>query len=167
MKIVSIDPGYDRMGIAVIERDVRNKEVLLYSDCVRTDKEQSFTDRMFFVVRAFIDVIEKFDPEELAIEKLFFQNNQKTAMQVSRTIGALEFAALERGLSLFEYTPLEVKTAVTGNGRSTKQEITKMIPLLIACPKINAGEKMLDDEYDAIAIGLSHLAMRQAKLLQR
>lgn len=167
MKIVSIDPGYDRMGIAVIEKDDRGKETLLYSECVITNKEQPFTERLLFVVKALIETIESFSPTEFAIEKLFFQNNQKTAMQVSRVIGALEFAALERGLEHFEYTPLEIKTAVTGNGRSTKQEMMKMIPLIISCPKIASGEKMLDDEYDAIAVGLSHLALRQAKILKK
>lgn len=167
MKIVSIDPGYDRMGIAVIEKNSLGKEVLLYSDCITTNKEQPFTERLFFVVRALIETIESFSPTELAIEKLFFKNNQKTGMQVSRVIGALEFAALERGLELFEYTPLEIKTAVTGSGKSTKQQVMKMVPLIISCPKITAGEKMLDDEYDAIAVGLSHLAMRQAKLLRK
>lgn len=167
MKIVSVDPGYDRMGIAIIERNERGKETLLYSDCITTDKAQPFTERLHFVVKAFVEAIEGFSPTEFAIEKLFFKNNQKTAMQVSRVIGALEFAALEHGLDLFEYTPLEIKVAVTGNGRSTKQEVMKMIPLIIACPKEKAGEKMIDDEYDAIAVGLSHLAMRQSKILRR
>lgn len=167
MKIIAIDPGYDRLGIAVIEKDERGKETLLYSECVQTDKKQVFTERMLFVVNALIEAIETFAPTEFAIEKLFFQNNQKTAMQVSRVIGALEFAALERGLNLFEYTPLEIKAAITGNGRSSKIEMMKMIPLIISCPKIVAGEKMLDDEFDAIAVGLSHLAMRQTKIREK
>lgn len=167
MKIISVDPGYDRMGIAVIEKDEFGRENLLFSDCIVTDKKQPFTERLFFVAQAFVEAVDSFSPTELAIEKLFFKNNQKTAMQVARVIGAIELAALTRGLNLFEYTPLEIKTAVTGNGRSTKQEMMKMVPLIISCPKIKSGEKMLDDEYDAIAVGLSHLAMRQSKLLKK
>lgn len=167
MRIISIDPGYDRMGIAVIEKDERGKESLVFSECVTTDREKEFTARLLFMVDSFIETVESFSPVEFAIEKLFFQNNQKTAIQVSRVIGALEFAALKKDLTLFEYTPLQIKSAVTGNGRSTKQEMMKMIPLIITCPKEKRGEKMLDDEYDAIAVGLTHLAMRQSKIMER
>lgn len=161
MKVVSLDPGYNRLGIAVIEKGSSGKETLLYSTCFITEKTEVFEKRLFLATKAFAKVIETYNPDECALEKLFFQNNQKTAMFVSRVIGSLSYVALENDLPLFEYTPLQIKTAVTGNGRSDKQEIMKMIPLIISCPKQINGEKMLDDEYDAIAVGLTHLAMRK------
>src|SRR5690606_31954114 len=123
MKIVSLDPGYDRLGIAVIEKEDSGKETLLYSACHTTDKNEAFESRLYSASQGFKRVIESFSPDECAIEKLFFQNNQKTGMFVSRVIGALSYVALESGLPLFEYTPLQIKTAVTGNGRSGKREI--------------------------------------------
>lgn len=165
MRIISIDPGYDRLGIAVIEKDTQGKEVLLFSTCHTTEKTEPFENRLFSVVRAFRETLETYSPEECAFEKLFFQNNQKTAMFVSRVIGALTYVSLEKSVPVFEYTPLQIKTAVTGNGKSNKLEMMKMIPLIISCPKIKTEEKMLDDEFDAIAVGITHLAMRRATKL--
>ena len=162
MRIVSIDPGYGRLGIAVIEKDTQGKEVLLFSTCHTTEKTDSFENRLFSAVRAFREILETYSPRECALEKLFFQNNQKTAMFVSRVIGALTYVSLEKNVPVFEYTPLQIKTAVTGNGKSTKLDMMKMVPLIIPCPKIERGEKMLDDEFDAIAVGITHLAMRRA-----
>jgi crossover junction endodeoxyribonuclease RuvC len=165
MRIISLDPGYDRLGIALIEKDASGKEVLLFSTCHTTEKTDSFEDRLFSATRAFRETLELYSPDECAVEKLFFQNNQKTAMFVSRVIGALIYVSLEKNVPVFEYTPLQIKTAVTGNGTSSKLDIMKMIPLIIACPKIGKGEKMLDDEFDAIAVGITHLAMRRIALL--
>jgi crossover junction endodeoxyribonuclease RuvC len=162
MRIISVDPGYDRLGIAVIEKPTKGNEKLLFSICHTTNKGDSFENRLFSVTKAFQEALVSFSPKECALEKLFFQNNQKTAMFVSRVIGALTYVCLEKNIPLFEYTPLQIKTAVTGNGRSSKLEMMKMVPLIIPCPKITAGEKVLDDELDAIAVGITHLAMRKS-----
>jgi crossover junction endodeoxyribonuclease RuvC len=167
MIIVSLDPGYDRLGIAVIEKNVRGKENVLFSACHVTDRGSPFEERLLDVVRTFKEVMARHSPEACVLEKLFFQNNQKTAMLVSRTIGALTVAALDAGIPVFEYTPLEIKSAVTGNGRSTKADIMKMIPMLVHCPKISAGERMSDDEFDAIAVGLTHCAVRRNLHIKR
>jgi crossover junction endodeoxyribonuclease RuvC len=159
MRIVSLDPGYDRLGVALIEKNAQGKEVLLFSVCHTSKKTDLFENRLFSVARAFREILETYKPDECALEKLFFQNNQKTAMFVSRVIGALTYVCLEKNIPIFEYTPLQIKTAVTGNGRSTKLDIMKMVPLIIECPKVVRGEKMLDDELDAIAVGITHLAM--------
>ncbi|MDZ7726533.1 MAG: crossover junction endodeoxyribonuclease RuvC [Candidatus Campbellbacteria bacterium] len=163
MKVISIDPGYDRLGVAVLEKTGSSKEAILFSECVHSDRESSFEERLFSIVSTFKETINKFSPDELAIEKLFFQNNQKTAMDVSKVIGALEFVAMENKMPVFEYTPLQIKTAITGNGRSTKTEMMKMIPLIIENPKNGSDKKMLDDEYDAIAVGLTHLAIKKTR----
>lgn len=153
MKIISIDPGYERLGIAVIEK-TDNKEVLLYSDCLRTSKKDYHHDRTLELGNILEGLINKYSPTIFVFESLFFNSNQKTAILVSKTLGALIYVAKKSGLDVFEFTPPQIKLAVTGNGRSSKEGVIKMIPLLIDTQK----KGMIDDEYDAIACGLTFFA---------
>jgi len=153
MIIISIDPGYERLGIAVLEKE-SGKEILIYSDCIRTSPKNSHEDRMLELGIQLEDLIKKYSPSVFVFESLFFNSNQKTVMNVSKTLGALIYIAKKNSLDVFEFTPPQIKVAVTGNGRSSKEGVMKMIPLLIKVTK----EKMLDDEYDAIACGLTYFA---------
>jgi crossover junction endodeoxyribonuclease RuvC len=159
MKILSIDPGYERVGIAIIEKNLGQKEVLIYSDCFKTSIELPFHLRLNLIGQEIAKVIKEHSPEVLAIETLFFNNNQKTAMKVSEARGAIIYQSVSLGLDLFEYAPLQIKIAVTGYGRSDKKQIIHMIPHLI---QINKDIKY-DDEYDAIAIGLTYFAHNNNK----
>lgn len=155
MKILSIDPGYERLGVAIIEKNkVGTKEVLLYSNCIKTSAKLPFPERLELLGKAVKHIIEKYEPKTLAIEKLYFQNNQKTAMNVAQAIGVFIYIAKSQGLTIYEYTPLQIKSACTGNGRADKKQMTFMLPKLIKIGK----EIQYDDEYDAIAIGLTHIA---------
>jgi len=154
MKIISVDPGYGRIGIAVIEKKEGNKEELLYSNCFITSSKISITERFLLIGKELERVIKKYRPEAMAIETLFFNSNQKTAMKVSEARGIIIYQALVKNLKIFEYTPLQIKIAVTGYGRGDKKQVIDMLPFLI---KIEKTIKY-DDEYDAIAIGLTHLA---------
>jgi len=154
MKVLAIDPGYERLGIAVMEKPPKGKEVLLYSDCFRTSSEDIFEERLLQIGVEVERVIKKYSPDALAIEQLFFNTNQKTAMYVAKVIGAINYISKKNDLLTFEYTPLQIKNAVSGYGRSTKEQVAKMVPQLIDIQK----EIELDDEYDAIAIGLTCLA---------
>src|SRR3989344_1042843 len=123
MRVLSFDPGYERLGVAVLEKEKGKKEILLFSDCI-------------------------------AIENLYFEKNAKTAMNVSAVRGMLLYIAASRGLPAHEYTPLQVKAAVTGYGRGSKADIALMVPKLLALtPRMR-----LDDELDAIAVGITCLA---------
>lgn len=153
MRIIAIDPGYERMGIAVLER-IHGKDVLLYSSCVVTPRDVDFSLRLGMLTEEFRAVIREWKPEQCAIEKLFFTNNQKTAMRVSETRGALIGAATECRLPIFDYSPLEIKVAVTGFGHAGKGEVSGMVRRLVKMSHIPKH----DDEYDAIACGLTHLA---------
>ena len=154
MKILGIDPGYDRVGIAIIEKSGKNKEVLIYSECFQTSSKDSFYTRLEQVGGAISGIIKKYSPSALAIESLFITKNQKTAMRVSEARGVIMYEAIKSGLSVYEYTPLQIKVAVTGHGGSDKAQVMKMIPLLV---KLSA-KKTLDDEYDAIAVALTCIA---------
>ncbi len=156
LKILGIDPGYERLGVAIIEKDTETggKEVLLHSDCIKTSAKLPFPERLELLGSAVEYIIDKYKPTVLAIEKLYFQNNQKTAMNVAQSIGALIYIAKSKGLDVYEYTPLQIKSACAGNGRADKKQIMAMLPHLIKIEK----EIQYDDEYDAIAVGLTHLA---------
>ncbi|MFT5180122.1 MAG: crossover junction endodeoxyribonuclease RuvC [Candidatus Paceibacteria bacterium] len=153
MKILGIDPGYERVGIAIIEKE-DGKENLLYSDCFKTSAKLPHEERLALISGKIESVIVQYSPDALAIEKLFFGSNQKTAMKVSEARGVVINECSSRGMKVFEYTPIQIKVAVTGYGRSDKAGVIKMVPNLI---KINKEIKY-DDEYDAIATGLTFFA---------
>lgn len=151
MKILAVDPGYDRLGIAVIEKVAKQKETLLYSDCFTTNPKDTFYKRLHEVSLEIEKIIEEHQPDAFAMETLFFTKNQKTALHVAETRGALLDQALRHNLTIYEYSPVAVKIAVTGYGKSDKKQVTSMIEKLI---KINKPIKY-DDEYDAIAVGIT------------
>jgi len=156
-KVLAIDPGYDRCGVAILERK-KGKEVLLYSHCVQTNREEPFGERLFQIGNDVRKIIKRFSPNDIAIEKLYFNTNQKTAMGVAEVRGAIVYIAACSGVVVYEYTPSEIKTAVAGWGRADKKQVMEMIPRLIVIEK----DIVLDDEYDAIATGLTHLAHKKA-----
>ena len=154
MRVLSIDPGYERLGVAILEKNPSQKESLLFSDCFRTSPKDSFEDRLCQLGQKIEALILEYTPNALSIENLFISNNQKTAMRVSEVRGALLYICKKHNLLIKEFTPLQVKLAVTGDGKSSKNQIIKMVKLLIKNIKNNA----LDDEYDAIALGISFFA---------
>lgn len=151
--VLAIDPGYDRLGVAVIE-EIKGKQTLLYSDCVTTDKKLPHARRLALVGEAIGELIKIWEPNVVAIEELFFSKNVKTALLVSQALGVITYEAARNGLKIFFYKPVEVKIAVTGYGASDKTHVLSMVPKLI---KMDA-KKRHDDEYDAIAVGITHLA---------
>lgn len=154
MRVFAIDPGYERVGIAVLEKNSQNKEILLYSDCFKTDPKLFFSERLCLIGKELERVIKKYTPTALAIEKLFFNTNQKTGLLVSEARGVMLYVAERNKLSIYEYTPLQIKIAVTGNGRGDKQQVIAMVKQLILIEK----DIKYDDEFDAIAIGLTCIA---------
>lgn len=152
--IIAIDPGYDRFGIAVLKKEQNGKSTLLFSDCMQTNSKDEFIMRLHEVVSYLKKQITTFKPDFLAIETLFFSTNQKTALRVAEVRGAVLYVAKESGLKIMEIHPLQIKQAVTGDGKSDKSQMIKMVTLLTGLKK-----KAKDDEYDAIAVGLSFLAL--------
>ena len=153
MRVLAIDPGYGRCGVAVVEKK-GGKEQYVYSDCIETLATSPFDERLSTVADEVKRLIEKFKPDSLAMERLFFTSNQKTAMHVAEVRGAILHVASSAEVPTFEYTPGQIKSATTGSGRADKKQITQMIHMLL---KIEKTIKH-DDEYDAIAVGITHLA---------
>lgn len=152
-RVLAFDPGFERLGVAVLEKSA-GKEQLLYSDCVRTSATLPYAERLRILGEAMEGLIGAWHPDAVALEHIFFEKNVKTAIGVAGVRGVLAYLAAKNDLPLFEYTPLEVKIAITGYGKSDKAAVGMMVKRLISIPV----KKRLDDELDAIAIGLTCLA---------
>jgi crossover junction endodeoxyribonuclease RuvC len=159
MKILGIDPGYDRLGIAVIEKSARLKEAVLYSNCLQTSSKESIYDRLKKIGVEMARILDEFKPDQVALETLFISNNQKTGMRVAEARGIIIYEAVKRNIPIFEYSPMEIKSAVSGDGTSDKARMIKMVELLVVLP----DKKAQDDEYDAIAVALTHSSRTRAK----
>jgi len=153
MRTIAIDPGFGRCGVAIVEKSGAT-HTLVYSDCIETDSALPFPARLTAILNECSRLIASYAPQTMALEKLYFSNNQKTAMQVAEVRGALLGLAGMNKLSVFEYTPGEIKSALASSGRADKRQVAKMIHLLVKIEK----QIRLDDEYDAIAVGITHLA---------
>lgn len=160
MRVIGVDPGYDKFGVAVLERK-GNSDLLIFSNCLRSSAKLPLSERIFMIGLEFQNLIEKFKPDVLAIEKLFFTTNQKTAMGVSEIKGVATYIAKINGLKTFEYTPLQVKMAMVGYGKADKNQVSKMVPLLIKNFTEFNKKKIEDDEFDACAIALTCLAVER------
>ncbi len=130
------------------------KEVLVHSECVRTDAKLEFNERLQIIGTAAEALIKKHKPDVMALEEIFFGKNAKTGVQIAEVRGMLTYIGMSHGLKVHGYTPLEVKIAITGYGKSDKAAVALMVPKLVSLP----ARKRLDDEVDAIAVGLTCLA---------
>ena len=153
MKVIAIDPGYERMGVAIIEK-IKGKENLVFSECFKTSPKTSHEKRLKLIGKEVESLIKKYEPDVMAIETLFFKNNQKTAMRVSEARGVMLYVASISNIDVKEFSPMAIKIAVTGYGNSEKEQVTFMVKKLL---KIKNKIKY-DDEYDAIAVGLTYFA---------
>ena len=151
MIILGIDPGYDRLGIAIIEKPTKGKEVVIYSDCFQTSSTDDIYKRFRLIGAEIARVLEEFQPDKMAIETLFMSTNQKTGMRVAEARGIIMHEAIKKHIPIFEYSPGQIKMAVTGDGTSDKTRMIKMVHLLVSIPQ----KKARDDEYDAIAVALT------------
>ncbi|MFA6094547.1 MAG: crossover junction endodeoxyribonuclease RuvC [Candidatus Paceibacterota bacterium] len=152
MIILGIDPGYEKMGVAVIDKNPKTKkEICVFSDCIKTDRAFPHAERLLKISNELQIIISKYHPDSLGIETLFFTNNQKTAVKVAEARGVALTEAARAGLAIYEFSPLEIKIAVTGYGRSDKKQVISMVEKLVSLQKPIKE----DDEYDAIAAALT------------
>ena len=159
MRVIAIDPGYDRLGIAIIEKEKNKKEVLVYSECFQTDSKKDFNIRVGYIGKKIREIIEKFSPNYMAIETLFFSKNTKTALKVSESRGVVIFQAVDNNIPVYEFSPNQIKVAVTGYGQASKKDMYTLTARLI---DLGSGDK-IDDEIDAIATGLTFFAINPQK----
>ncbi len=157
MKILGIDPGFERLGIAILEKSIGDKrEQVIFSECFKTSAKLEFSERLKLIGEEVKKIIKKYQPEVLAIETLFLTTNHKTVMQVAEARGVVIYEASQAGLKVFEASPPQIKIATTGYGRADKAQMIRMVKMLVEIPK-KAGKES-DDELDAIAIALTGFA---------
>ncbi|HEX8591331.1 MAG TPA: crossover junction endodeoxyribonuclease RuvC [Candidatus Paceibacterota bacterium] len=154
MKVLGIDPGYDRLGLAVLEGDP-SRPSLVWSTCALPPKGLPEL-RLARVYEEVASALSAHAPDVLAIETLFFSTNKKSALQVAEARGAILAAAGKAGVTVCEFSPAQVKLSVTGHGAADKSAIARMVPRLVSLPE----KKRLDDELDAIAVAIAGLSAR-------
>lgn len=147
--VLACDPGYDRLGIAVLSGSV-HKHTILYSTCATTSKKDSHEKRLAALHAVLEKLIHEYEPSAIALETLFFARNTTSALKVAEARGMILALAGKLDIPVIEHSPQEVKMAVTGYGNAKKEEVIAMVKRLI--PDISP--KALDDEYDAIALSI-------------
>ncbi len=157
MRILGIDPGTATTGWAILDE----KMTPVAYGHISTDPGQPESQRLFEIVRDLESIIEKYHPEEAAVEKLFFFKNKKTIIQVGQSRGALLLTLSKKNIRISEYTPLQVKQALTGYGKAEKKQIQLMVKNILKLKTIPKP----DDTADALAIALCHLNSRKISRL--
>ncbi|OGK14646.1 crossover junction endodeoxyribonuclease RuvC [Candidatus Roizmanbacteria bacterium RIFCSPHIGHO2_02_FULL_37_15] len=151
MKILAIDSGVEKTGFSIFTKESKNFKYI-DSGLIKTNKDESYEIRVYQIYKKLNDVIKIFKPKKIILERLFFFQNQKTAIQVGQTQGVIILLAAQNNISLEYLTPLQIKQTVTGYGLSDKKSVRKMIDLTLK-PQKKIKE---DDEIDAIACGLAY-----------
>ncbi|MGN1042297.1 MAG: crossover junction endodeoxyribonuclease RuvC [Christensenellales bacterium] len=151
MIILGIDPGYATVGFGVLESNGSKHRAIEYG-VIQTPKEESLPERLAKISRGFDILIDKYNPDAIAIEELFFTNNQKTAILVAEARGAILLTVYAKCKKLYEYTPLQIKQAMTGYGKADKKQIQQMVKTYL---KLDSIPKP-DDAADALAVALTH-----------
>lgn len=155
MRILGIDPGTATTGWAILEQNKKELAPIAYGH-ICTSPKDSTCQRLREVSADIEEIIKKYKPTESAIEDLFFFKNLKTAMKVSQSRGAIMLTLIKADLKVFEYTPLQVKQAVTGYGRADKKQVQQMVKNILKLKEIPTP----DDTADAIAIAICHMQSR-------
>lgn len=161
IRILGIDPGFDRLGVCILDKEKTN-ETLVFSTCITTSKKESFEKRLLTIGEELEKIITQYAPNELAIETLFFTTNQKTIITVAEVRGICIYLSYKHGATIFEYSPPQIKLAIAGHGKASKEDIALMVPRILKKPLLI---NTLDDEVDAIAIALTHSANRNSRLI--
>lgn len=151
MIILGIDPGLAIVGFGVLEKQKSKVDVIDYG-VITTPKEDTLPQRLEKIYKGMCALIDKYQPEQVAIEELFFNTNITTGIAVSEARGVIILACIHKGCKLYEYTPLQIKQALTGNGRADKHQVQFMVKAIL---KLNAVPKP-DDAADGLAAALCH-----------
>ena len=151
MIILGIDPGYAIVGVGIIEYNGNKFRTIDYY-AITTEAHTPFEERLKIIYEGINEAIEKYKPDFMSIEELFFNDNAKTAIAVGQARGVIVLSAVNHGVEIFEYTPLQVKQSVVGYGRADKTQVQQMTKAILA---LNSIPKP-DDVADALAIAVCH-----------
>ncbi len=152
MRILGIDPGTGILGSGVIDVDVRGKVTLVDAGVIRTPVKEDDAVRLETIFDEISEIIKETKPQAMSVEKLFFAQNVTTAMTVSQARGVVLLCGRQAGLDIAEYTPLQIKQAVTGYGRADKKQIQEMVRVILQLKEVPKP----DDCADALAAAITH-----------
>jgi len=158
MRIIGIDPGTGILGFGIIEVQ-KNKNILVDAGVIRTPVKEDDAVRLQTIYDEISDIIAQTKPQEMAVEKLFFAQNVTTAMTVAQARGVILLAGMQAGLTIAEYTPLQIKQALTGYGRAEKKQMQEMVRVLLGLKEVPQP----DDCADALAAALTHAGQHRVK----
>lgn len=151
MRILGIDPGYAIMGWGVLEKKGSSVVPIAYGS-ITTDKDMPMPQRLKTLYCGLMEIISQYHPDEASIEELYFNSNAKTVIFVGEARGVAILACSNSGVDIFEYTPLQIKTSITGNGRADKKQMQAMVTKLLKLDEVPKP----DDTADAIAAAICH-----------
>ena len=151
MVVFGIDPGYAIVGWGAVSFQANTYKALGFGS-VETQAHEDFNARLEYIYNELYTILKRCRPDALAIERLYFQNNQKTAIKVAQARGVTLLAAQQLKIPIFEYTPLQVKTAVTGYGKAKKPQVMEMTRRLLHLKEVPKP----DDTADALALAITH-----------
>lgn len=154
MRIIGIDPGTGILGFGVIEAE-GTKAQLVDAGVIRTPAHEDDAVRLQTIYEELTDIIVQTKPQAMSVEKLFFARNVTTAMTVAQARGVVLLCGQQAGLTLFEYTPMQIKQAVTGYGKADKKQMQEMVRVLLHLQHIPQP----DDAADALAAALTHASV--------
>ena len=149
MRLLGIDPGSHRVGYSILSKESRNRLSLLTYGVIQVPKTEVPPQNLLFIKRELQSIIDTYQPEVASVEKLFFNTNVKTAMNVSESRGAIMLTLLENHIKIVELTVTQIKKGITGSGTATKKSIKKSLEILLGEPLEN-----IDDSWDAIAAAI-------------
>ncbi len=151
LRIMGIDPGIAIVGVGIVDKE-GNAYKPVYYDAVTTPAHTPLENRIMDIYDRITALIDEYRPDAMSVEELFFKNNAKTAFAVGQARGVIVLAAVKSGIPIYEYTPLQVKQALTGYGRADKKQIQQMMKIMLG---LSAVPKP-DDVADALAIAVCH-----------
>ncbi len=151
MTILGIDPGYAIVGFGLIRPEAGHLIPIEYGAIV-TDAEREFPDRLQIIYNSMTQLFDRHRPDAMSIEKLYFNSNKTTAIGVAEARGVIVLAAAQHRVPVFEYTPLQVKNAVTGYGRAEKPQVMEMTRRMLCLRQVPRP----DDTADALALAITH-----------
>ncbi len=153
MRVLGVDPGTGRLGWAIVER-VKGKESLIDCGCIETPAHTDLNVRLEIIFNSLSRIIKEKKPEEASVEDLFFATNRKTVMSVGAARGVVLLVCQLAKLRISSYTPLQIKSAITGYGSADKKQVKFMVKQILKVKEL----KQIDDTVDAIAAALTHLS---------
>jgi len=157
MRILGIDPGTATTGFGILKTSKKSRKFeLITFNWIHTDKDEVTSKRLEIIHKRLKRVIKDFKPDIVAIERLFFAANAKTAISVSEATGVIKLAAYSKKVPIVEYTPMEIKKEVTGSGRADKKRVKKEIRRLFSIRSPNHKKTHFDDVCDALAVAVCH-----------